>query len=156
MNPSRELPFHPAKYDPLNQDDFRDIDPLLQRQSAVRWDIPWSVGINVSYSYNASNPKRITRSALINASDIRFLLTPKWQVATSLGYDFIQKELTPARFQINRNLHCWDLSMDWAPFGPFKYFIFRLNINSGQFQNLFQKLPGLNNLNTSSGRNSRF
>jgi hypothetical protein len=156
LQPSPELPYHPREYDPFNQADFRDIDPWNQRRNMVRWDIPWSISVSASYRYNAQNPLQKNRSALIELSDIRFLLTPKWQVATGTGYDFISKKPTYSRFSINRNLHCWDLSMEWMPLGPQKYFIFRLNMNSSQFQNLFQKLPGLNRLNTSSGINSRY
>ncbi|MEQ9265583.1 MAG: LPS-assembly protein LptD, partial [Balneolaceae bacterium] len=91
-----------------------------------------------------------TRSATLNANSISFNLTPKWRFATTLGYDFIQKELTPSQFNLNRSLECWDLSFQISPFGDFQYYFFRLSVNSAQIQTLFQKLPILKNLERSS------
>ena len=47
-------------------------------------------------------------------------------------------------------MECWNLSMQFNPFGDFTYYFFRLNVDAGQLQNLFQKLPVLNNLERSS------
>jgi hypothetical protein len=50
---------------------------------------------------------------------------------------------------------CWDLSFQFNPFGDFQYYSFRLSLSGGQIQSLFQKLPGLNNLERSSSPNGR-
>lgn len=147
--------YFPANYDPLNQTYFSPVDPGFFSQPVVWYDVPWSVSLNFTYNWTRTNPDNLTRRAILNASNISLRLTPKWQVGTSLGYDFIAQELTPSRFRFNRTLHCWNLSMEWNPFGDFKFFMFSLNVNSNQFNNIFQKLPGLNNLRRSSANNSR-
>jgi hypothetical protein len=95
------------------------------------------------------------KSATINARNINLKLTPKWDFRTQIGYDFVRKELTPSQFSLNRNLHCWDLSFTMNPFGDNKYYFFSLRVNAGRLQSIFQKLPGLNNLQRSSSESGR-
>ena len=48
------------------------------------------------------------------------------------------------------------MSFVWDPFGATPYYLFRLTVNSAQMQGIFQKLPGLNNLERSSSPINRF
>lgn len=148
-------PYYPQNYDPFNQGYFGAVDQSFYMQPVIWHDVPWSLSMAFQYSWVGVNPKNIQRQATLNLSNISVRLTEKWQVSTSTGYDFMTKEITPTRFRINRNLHCWNLSMNWSPFGDFKFFSFTLQVNSNQFSNLFQKLPGLNNLRRTSGNNIR-
>jgi hypothetical protein len=149
--------YYPETYDPLNQHDFLPQNPLYYQIDQIDYSVPWSVSLNFSYSWS-KNRNIITRKAVLNASSIQFNPTPKWNITTQMGYDFIQKKLTPNQIRVSRNLHCWDMSFMWNPFSPSgkSYYLFRLSVNNQQFQSLFQKLPGLNNLErNSSGRTSR-
>jgi hypothetical protein len=112
--------------------------------------VPWSFSLSFDYTWQYVNATTTNKTAIIKAQNVQFKITPEWQASTSIGYDFIRKELTPSRFTITRNLHCWDLSFDWNPFGDFQYYMFRLTVRDSQIQGLFQKLPGLNNLERSS------
>ena len=147
---------YPEHYDPLDQSRFHPIDEAIYHGRVERVDVPWSMSLSFNYRWRRGPGTGSTRSAVINAQSIQFRLTPEWQVGTSLGYDFIDKELTPSRFNVTRNLHCWDLSFQWNPFGDFKFFLFRLSVRDSQLQGLFQKLPGLNNLERSSSPINRF
>jgi len=147
---------YPEHYDPLDQSRFHPIDEAIYHGQVERVDVPWSMSLSFNYRWRRGPGTGITRSAVINAQSIQFRLTPEWQVGTSLGYDFIDKELTPSRFNVTRNLHCWDLSFQWNPFGDFKFFLFRLSVRDSQLHGLFQKLPGLNNLERSSSPINRF
>ena len=147
---------YPEHYDPLDQSRFHPIDDAIYRGHVERVDVPWSMSLSFNYRWRRGPGTGSTRSAVINAQSIQFRLTPEWQVGTSLGYDFIDKELTPSRFNVTRNLHCWDLSFQWNPFGDFKFFLFRLSVRDSQLHGLFQKLPGLNNLERSSSPINRF
>ncbi len=144
--------YYPEMYDPLNQQEFWPVNPLYYNMDAVDYSVPWSVSLNFSYSWNKSG-NRLTRSAILNASSIQFRPAPKWNISTTMGYDFIRKKLTPNQIRVSRNIHCWDMQFIWNPFttaGQSSYYLFRLTVNSAQFQSLFQKLPGLNNLERSS------
>ena len=147
---------YPEHYDPLDQSRFHPIDEAIYYGQIERVDVPWSMSLSFNYRWRRGPGTGSTRTAVINAQSIQFRLTPQWQVGTSLGYDFIDKDLTPSRFNVTRNLHCWDLSFQWNPFGDFKFFLFRLSVRDSQLHGLFQKLPGLNNLERSSSPINRF
>jgi hypothetical protein len=150
-------PYYPRNYDPFDQSWFSPFDALFNQIPISTINSPWSVSLNFSYSWNRLGNDEIIRNAILQASSIQVRLTPYWNLSTRLGYDFIQQQLTPAEFNLSRNLHCWDMNFQWNPFGNFKYYYFTLKVNSGQFQGIFQKLPGLNALDQGSDRvrNSR-
>lgn len=148
-------PHYPRYYDPLDQGIFRGFNPRFNDRPVQPLKTPWRFSLNFSYRWSLNPNGENNKSATINANNIQFQLTPKWQFSTQIGYDFIQKELTPSRFSLSRDLHCWNLAFEMNPFGDFQYFFFRLSVDSGQIQSLLQKLPGLNNLERSSSPTGR-
>lgn len=148
-------PVYRKQYDPFDQAVFRPVDPHFGEELVSPLNSPWSLTLNFSYSwtyrYNANAIKR----AVLNATNITFLLTPRWNFSTTLGYDFIQKELTPSQFVLSRNIECWNLSFQINPFGEYQYYFFKLTLNSAQMQSLFQKLPVLKNLERSSSKTGK-
>ncbi|MEL7832976.1 putative LPS assembly protein LptD [Fodinibius sp. Rm-B-1B1-1] len=154
---ANDKPYYPQSYNPLNQSIFHPIDPHFNRQPVQNFNSPLSFSIDFSYRWNLrSNPNTDnSTSATINARNINLKLTPKWDFRTQLGYDFVEGEMTPSQFSLSRNLHCWDLSFTMNPFGDNQYYFFSLRVNAGQLQSIFQKLPGLNNLERSSSNSGR-
>lgn len=152
---ANENPHYPKNYNPLNQHIFHPVDPHFNRQPVQSFNSPFSFSIDFSYRWSLNPTGEDNKSATINAQNINLKLTPKWDFRTEIGYDFVRKELTPSQFSLNRNLHCWDLSFTMNPFGDNQYYFFSLRVNAGQLQSIFQKLPGLNNLERSSGESGR-
>lgn len=148
-------PVYRRTYDPFNQSVFSPIDPNFGYEPVAPLNSPWSFSLNFNYSWQYRFNQSARKSATLNASSISFNLTPKWRFRTTLGYDFIQKELTPSNFSLNRNLECWDLSFQINPFGDNQYYFFSLRLNSAQVQSLFQKLPILKNLERGSSQTGR-
>lgn len=146
-------PYRP--YDPYNQQFFNPIDQYFNDRPVQPIYSRWNVGLDFSYRWNYRFGQDANKTATLNANNIQFNLTPKWSVSTRLGYDFVEKELTPAQFRLNREMICWNLSFQFNPFGDFQYYSFRLSLNSGQISSLFQKLPLLNNLERSSSDGRR-
>lgn len=150
---SRGATVESAPYLPYNPSDlsyFNPYEPILEPITPYPLNAPWSVNLSFSYSWIWQNNAPARKTAILNARSIQFQLSDRWNVSTQLGYDFIRKELTPSQFSLNRRMECWNLSMQFNPFGDFTYYFFRLNVDAGQLQNLFQKLPVLNNLERSS------
>lgn len=146
-------------YDPLDQQFFGPVDTRFNRMPLQYYQSPWAASFSFSYRWNWVFEQKARQSATLNVNNIRFNLTPKWDVSTRFGFDFIDQELTPSQFSMTRRMVCWTLSFQFNPFGEFQYYFFRLSIDSGQIQSLFQKLPLLNNLERSSsptGRSPRF
>jgi hypothetical protein len=148
-------PKYRRNYDPFRQGYFNPVDAAFGEEPVIPFNSPWSFSLNFSYSWRYRHNDDPLKSATLNAQSISFNLTPKWRFGTTLGYDFIQKELTPSQFSLNRNLECWDLSFQISPFGDYQYYFFRLSVNNAQIQSLFQKLPVLKNLERSSSPNGR-
>jgi hypothetical protein len=143
-------PEYRRRYDPFDQSTFHPIDTRFGYEPVPPLSSPWSVSLNFSYSWTYRFNDEPTKRATLRASSISFNLTPKWRFNTDVGYDFVGKEFTPSQFSLNRDLECWNLSFQINPFGEFKYYFFRLSVNSSQIQSLFQKLPVLKNLERSS------
>lgn len=149
--------YFPARYDPYDQSIFNEMDSNFNNRPVQKLNSPFSVSFNFRYSWrlNPSPGGDNTKSATLNAQNIQFQLTPKWSFSTRLGYDFIDKDLTPSQFSLNRRLHMWNLSFQMNPFGDFQYYAFALRLNSSQIQSIFQKLPILKNLERSSSPSGR-
>src|SRR5690625_3295835 len=142
-------------YDPYNQAFFGPVDSRFFSSPVQDFSSPFEMGLDFSYRITFRPGQPANKTAILNANNIRFNLTPKWSVTTRMGYDFIEKELTPSQFSLRRSMVCWDLSFQFSPFGDFQYYSFRLSLTGGQIQSLFQKLPGLNNLERSSSPTGR-
>ncbi|MEX1010982.1 MAG: putative LPS assembly protein LptD [Balneolaceae bacterium] len=145
-------------YDPFNQGFFSPVDSRFNQRPVDDFNSAWSFGLNFSYSWQYRQGQDPRKSAVLDVRNIRFNLTPKWSIQTRIGYDFIEQDLTPSEFNLSRRMVCWTLSFQFNPFGDFQYYFFRLSIDSGQMQGLFQNLPLLNNLergSSPSGRNPR-
>lgn len=106
----------------------------------VDWNIPWSFGFSYQFSLNKlglSNP--ITVSGLTFQGD--FSLSPKWKFTYSSGYDFKFNAITYTNISINRDLHCWELNINWTPiaspyYGRASNYSFDLRVKSSLLQDL--------------------
>jgi hypothetical protein len=77
---------------------------------------------------------RITR-ADVKAS-IRFSADGVGGVSVSSGYDFVNKQLTYTNIEIHRDLHCWEMSLAFVPFGTHQFYSFQINVKSSLLQDL--------------------
>lgn len=101
----------------------------------IDWDIPWNLtfGYNLSYSNQASGNKNVTQT--INMSgDVSF--SEKWKINFNTGYDFQTKELTQTMIGIARDLHCWQMNVNWIPFGRFTSYNVDIRVNSSILSDL--------------------
>lgn len=155
INVNEQEPHFPAEYDPFNQSIFQTMDPQFNAQPVQPIKSPWSFSVNFRYSWTLNPTGNNDKSATLNANNIQLQLTPKWSFNTRIGYDFIDRDLTPSQFSMSRRLHEWNLSFTINPFGDFQYYAFKLSVNNSQVQSLFQKLPILNNLERSSSPSGR-
>ncbi len=153
--PEAYTPIYRRTYDPYDQSRFSPIDTHFNEEPVAPLNSPWSFSLKFSYRWQYRFDQSPTRSAVLNADNISFKLTPKWRFNTRIGYDFIQEKLTPSQFGLTRNLECWDLTFQINPFGENQYYFFKLTLNSAQVQSLFQKLPILKNLERSSSPTGR-
>ncbi|EOR96089.1 : hypothetical protein [Arcticibacter svalbardensis MN12-7] len=117
---------------PSQQQDIRNI--LNNPNYYVDFTIPWN--FSASYSFNYSKPE--FKSSITNTLNFSgdLSVTPKWKVQFNSGYDFQANEISLTRFTINRDLHCWDMSFGWTPFGTYKSYSFDIRVRASILQDL--------------------
>jgi len=114
-----------------NELEFIEQNPDLY----VDFNIPWNLRINynINYTKRGYEKARITQTLRFNGD---FSLTPKWKIGFSSGYDFENKGFTQTNININRDLHCWQLSMTWIPFGRYQSYNVTIRAKSSLLQDL--------------------
>lgn len=117
----------------INQADKEFL--LTNPDAYVDFSIPW----NLRVSYNANYTKTGFQRANITQAlrlDGDVSLSQKWKVGFNTGYDFESGELTQTNITINRELHCWQMSLSWVPFGRFQSYSFTIGVKSSLLQDL--------------------
>jgi hypothetical protein len=109
---------------------------LLQNPDAyVDFSIPWNLRLNYNASYSHSiNTKPTLTQSVRFSGDIS--LSAKWKVVYSSGYDFKSKAFTQTNFSLNRELHCWQMTVGWVPFGRYQSFNFTIGVKSSMLRDL--------------------
>lgn len=108
--------------------------------AGVDYSVPWSLNFNYSFVYNSRyihNRRNYNRDVIQNlgfSGDIR--LTPKWRIGFRSGFDFNQKEFTYTSVDIYRDLHCWEMTLNWVPFGYMQRYMFTIRVKSSVLQDL--------------------
>jgi lipopolysaccharide assembly outer membrane protein LptD (OstA) len=101
----------------------------------IDWDIPWNltVGYNLAYSRQINNNKNITQTMNLSG-DVS--ISEKWKINFNTGYDFQTAELTQTMIGIARDLHCWQMNVNWVPFGKFTSYNIDIRVKSTILQDL--------------------
>jgi len=74
----------------------------------------WNANFSLRYSLSRSNPAIKTESFFMTAN-VKLNLSSKWKIGWNASFDLMQKAMVSQRFQITRDLHCWQLSFNWTP-----------------------------------------
>ncbi|HZX75430.1 MAG TPA: putative LPS assembly protein LptD, partial [Cyclobacteriaceae bacterium] len=108
---------------------------LEHPEAYVDFTVPWNLRINYNLNYSKPlNQKGVITQSLRFTGD--FSLTEKWKITFNSGYDLEKKAFTQTNIGINRDLHCWQLSMNWVPFGRYQSYSFTIGIKSSLLQSL--------------------
>ncbi|NDK57016.1 putative LPS assembly protein LptD [Pontibacter fetidus] len=102
----------------------------------VDFKIPWSLNIDYTLNFTrglGSNPNTIANTVGVDG-DVS--LTDKWKIGYYASYDIIEQELSSARLNIHRDLHCWDMSISWTPFGYIRGYNLTISARSALLRDL--------------------
>ena len=123
-------------------------DAVADSDGYQEFSMPWSININYSFNIREDNrgmdPKRINPKTMrypykfthnINASG-NLRLSNKWSFNFNTGYDFEMKKVTQTSCTISRDLHCFNMSASFSPFGVWKYYNFTIRANASMLQDL--------------------
>lgn len=106
--------------------------------------IPWSLSVSMTYNYfrtfqGSGEQRRLEDdfNAIVN-TNFDFNLTPNWKIQGRSGYDFKQQELVYTSLSILRDFECWEMAINWVPFGPYQSYSFDLHVKSGHLRDLLR------------------
>ena len=121
-----------------------DYDPgSFVPQSAtvgfLDYSAAWSASVGLS-ARRSSNPlgTEVTTIAELAVNQFNARLTPNWSVTGSAGFDLTTLEPTQTRFALRRDLHCWDLSINWQPIGVVRTFGVSLAVKGGLLSDILR------------------
>jgi hypothetical protein len=100
----------------------------------VDFNVPWNLSFNYSFSYNNNITSTSSANTVMLSGD--FNLTSKWKIQGSTNYDIHAGKLAVSSFSIYRDLHCWDLNVQWVPFGLYKSYNVTLKVKASVLQDL--------------------
>lgn len=114
----------------------RELAELLGNpDNYLNFDIPFNlyVGYNLSYNKIGNLDATLTQSATFNGD---FSLTPKWKIGFNSWFDLQVGKFTTFSTSIFRDLHCWEMRLNWVPFGGQESYNFQINVKSSMLQDL--------------------
>lgn len=97
--------------------------------------IQWNLSFDVNYSYNREYLNSTQQSLVIN-TNLSLRPTRNWSVRLSAQYDVLNKEIISPVININRDLHCWEMTFIWYPKGFNAGYYFRIGIKSSILRDL--------------------
>lgn len=120
--------------------EFQGEDVLLPGPPAVDYTVPWSLQFGYTFNYNSRynyRDERFDRN-LVQSLNVNgtINLTPKWRLGFRSGYDFERKEITYTSVDLYRDLHCWEMTLNWIPFGFRKSYNLTIRVKSQMLQDL--------------------
>ena len=119
--------------------------PYSNSNDQVDFSIPWSLSLQYNFGYQlGSNLKTITsikgKDTLIYKKYLYksvynmgvtfsgdLSITKKWKVGFNSGYDFTNRQITLTSVNISRDLHCWQMTFNWIPFGFMSRYTFTIS-----------------------------
>ncbi len=102
----------------------------------VDFNVPWTFSFDYSFNYMRPEPSqksRVTQSIGLNGS---MSITEAWRLTVNTNFDIVARQFAFTTFNISRELHCWDMSFNFVPFGYMKSYSFQINAKSSMLRDL--------------------
>ncbi|KAA3646927.1 MAG: LPS-assembly protein LptD [Bacteroidetes bacterium] len=100
----------------------------------IDFSIPWSLNVGYNIRYNKPAFEDDVTQTMNFSGDVS--LTKNWKIGFNSGWDFERKDLTYTSVNINRDLHCWQMAINWVPYGPRQSYMITINVKSPVLQDL--------------------
>lgn len=100
------------------------------------FSVPWDLSLNYSFRYSRPNPEK--SSTIVQTVDFNgnVSLTKQWKIGFSSGLDVQKLETTFTQFNIFRDLHCMQMSLNLVPFGYRQSYSFTIRATSNLLKDL--------------------
>ncbi|MGQ9864263.1 MAG: putative LPS assembly protein LptD [Bacteroidia bacterium] len=105
----------------------------------VAFDVPWSVSVQYNLvglrNFHPDYVRKYRLTQTLNFS-VELNLTSKWRLQVTSGYDFVGKKLSFTSVNIYRDMHCWEMSFNWIPFGARQSYFLTISARGTRLQDL--------------------
>jgi len=92
------------------------------------FNMPWTFSVSYSLNYVPSIIKTTIDQTLSFRGSVT--VTKKMSATFQSGYDFNAKKITMTNIGITRDLHCWDMSLNWVPNGTLQSWNFLIRVKA--------------------------
>jgi hypothetical protein len=134
LNLSTSLNGTPAKYTGMIMPVTNPYTGFYYNMPYANFNVPWNLSANFNLAYSKpAFEKTINKSVGLNGS---FALTKNWKISGTTSYDITNKEPGVSSIDIYRDLHCWEMSMHWIPFGRYQAYFFNIRIKASTLRDL--------------------
>ena len=113
----------------------------METLNTIDNSLPWEFRFSLFMQSDKSNPLDPETITLFNAA-AKTELTKNWQMAVNTGYDFQNRELVLPMLQFTRNLHCWQMSVQWVPFGQFRSYALEIGLKAPELKDIHFRQGG--------------
>jgi len=100
----------------------------------AKFDVPWSMRVAYNFYYTKYSIKPVISQTLALTGDVS--LTKKTRITYTTGYDIANKAITMTSIGVLRDLHCWEMSLDWIPTGYLKSWNFTIRVKASVLADL--------------------
>ena len=130
---------------PVAKEDMEQLAHLYIRSDMkdgyLIWKIPWSLSVNysINYGYGDFNKEKMEYNGKFTQNlsfSGNIQPTKNWTFTFSASYDFDIKRIAYMSCGITRDMHCWSMSCNFVPVGPYKSYDFRISVKSSMLQDL--------------------
>jgi lipopolysaccharide assembly outer membrane protein LptD (OstA) len=135
-NPNEETPRTSVfESDEQSQGEY-DADGYLK--NSVNWNLSFNYsiryGLGSEFDYDKMEYKGEFTHNLGFSGSIQ--PTKNWNFTFNTDFNFDLKKFTSVNCSISRNLHCWSMSANFIPLGPYKSYNFVIRANASLLQDL--------------------
>lgn len=119
----------------------------------IDFSVPWSLNVNYNFRIGKVWDPALQRDTLTLKQAVTFsgdvTLFKHWAISFNSGYDmsnaryehialsdFGLRDFTTTNIGLHWDLHCWEFSMNYVPFGQRQSYMMQLNIKSALLQDL--------------------
>lgn len=105
-------------------------------------EVPWSLNLSYSLSYGSSGV--FNKDKMEYEMELKHNLTmsgnislsKNWRINFNPSFDIATMKFTYLSMGVVRPLHCWTMSANIVPFGPYKSYNFHIGVNSSMLADL--------------------
>jgi lipopolysaccharide assembly outer membrane protein LptD (OstA) len=101
----------------------------------IDFTVPYNLNVSYTYAYSKTGALFPTTTQSVSTNgDLN--VTSRWKIGFTSWYDITNSKITSFSVNISRDLHCWEMRLNWIPFGFQESYFFQINVKSSILQDL--------------------